>query len=918
MLENGQLVYHFGNALNEGNASMNRVLGGKGAHLAEMASLGLPVPPGFTITTDVCSYFAETDGSFPNHLRPQVHASIERIESELGMAFGSDSAPLLLSVRSGAPVSMPGMMDTVLNLGLNDVTVEGLAAASGDERFAWDAYRRFVHMYADVVMGVHASQFEEAIAAARADSGAQHDHELDVAALRALVSTYRAITIDHAGVDVPTDPEQQLWGAIAAVFRSWSSERAMIYRRHHGIADSLGTAVTVQSMVFGNAGNDCATGVAFSRNPATGDRSLYGEFLVNAQGEDVVAGIRTPHPITQAGAAAQGVRVDTTLEVVMPDAFTELVHTCTVLEQHFRDAQDVEFTVQHGKLWMLQTRAAKRTAAAAIHMAVEMVDEGLITQNEALQRVDAASLDQLLHPSFDASADVTVLAYGMPASPGAASGRIALDAATAVKMAANGTNPVLLIRTETSPEDIEGMIAATGILTARGGMTSHAAVVARGMGTTCVSGCNDLQIDMVSRTIMLAGVTVSEGEFLSLDGTTGAVISGLVPTVEPTMSGVFERFMGWVAASGGMGVRANADTPHDAKIARSFGASGIGLCRTEHMFFEAERILHFRRMILAQSDEARLDALDALLPMQRADFVGIFTAMDGLPVTVRLLDPPLHEFLPHHGDDVAELSRVTGMSSAHIAGVIEQMRESNPMLGHRGCRLGITTPDIYRMQARAIAEAVLECIEVGVDARPEIMIPLVGTAAELEIISADVRSIIDGMLYDHVTCGATRHVPVGTMIEIPRACVTSSDIAQAAEFFSFGTNDLTQLTYGFSRDDSGTFLGEYIERKILPFDPFQTIDQSGVGALMEIAVAGGRAARPSLKIGVCGEHGGDPASVSFCHDLGLDYVSCSPYRVPIARLAAAQAHLRAPGERAQSGRFVARRHASDAAVAAEA
>ena len=904
MRENGQLVYHFGPGLNEGSAGMSRLLGGKGAHLAEMASLGLPVPPGFTITTDVCSFFAETGGSFPAHLRAHVESAIGQVESELGKTFGDAASPLLLSVRSGAPVSMPGMMDTVLNLGLNDTTVAGLAAASGDERFAWDAYRRFVHMYADVVMGVHSSHFEAAIEQARHEHGAQHDHELDAATLRDLVATYRQITIAQAGTDVPADPHAQLWGAIAAVFTSWSSERAVVYRRHHNISDSLGTAVTVQSMVFGNAGNDCATGVAFSRNPATGDTSLYGEFLINAQGEDVVAGIRTPLPITRDGASAQGIREDITLEAQMPSAFAELFHTCTVLEQHFGDAQDVEFTVQHDKLWMLQTRAAKRTAAAAIQMAVDMVDEGLITRDEAIARVNAGSIDQLLHPSFDTRAEVTVLGYGMPASPGAASGRIALDAATAVRMSTDDAGAVILVRAETSPEDIEGMIAARGILTARGGMTSHAAVVARGMGTTCVSGCSDLQINMTARTITLAGVTVSEGEHISINGTTGAVIAGMVPTVEPTMSGAFERFMGWVAARGGMQVRANADTPHDAQVARAFGATGIGLCRTEHMFFESGRILHFRRMILAQSEASRLDALAELMPMQREDFVGIFTAMDGLPVTVRLLDPPLHEFLPHPGEDLAELERITGMSEREIAAAADQLRESNPMLGHRGCRLGITTPEIYRMQAQSIAEAVVTCIEQGVDARPEIMIPLVGTSTELELIASDVRSTVDAILGDYIAQGMARHVPVGTMIEIPRACITADEIARTAEFFSFGTNDLTQLTYGFSRDDAGTFLGEYTKRQILPCDPFQTIDRAGVGSLMQMAVERGRTARESIKLGLCGEHGGDPESVALCHDLGLDYVSCSPYRVPIARLAAAQANLRAPRAHVRAPRFV--------------
>ena len=887
-----KLVYDFGQRRNEGRADMSRLLGGKGAHLAEMAGMGIPVPPGFTITTEVCSQFAETEGTYPAGLDAQVEEALAIVEGALDKRLGDPTAPLLLSVRSGAPVSMPGMMDTVLNLGLNDETVEGLAAASGDARFAWDAYRRFVQMFADVVMGVHADHFEGAIHAAREAAGVEHDNELDADALRALVATYRGIVREQAGVDVPTEPREQLWQAITAVFQSWSSDRAIVYRRHHDIPDSLGTAVTVQAMVFGNAGDDCATGVAFTRNPATGERALYGEFLRNAQGEDVVAGIRTPQPITVAAAMGDAAIEATTLERTMPNAYKQLAETCAQLELHYRDSQDVEFTVQHDQLWMLQTRSAKRTAAAAIQIAVDMVEEGLITQEEAVLRVDASSLNQLLHPSFDPTAKVTVLATGMPASPGAASGRIALDAATAVRMAADGNGNVLLVRHETSPEDIEGMIAASGILTARGGMTSHAAVVARGMGITCVCGCGDLAIDLDTRRVRVGTQVMREGDYLSIDGTTGSVIGGEVPMVPVHMTSGFEHFLGWADEARRLDVRANADTPRDARVAREFGAQGIGLCRTEHMFFEGDRVLDFRRMIVASTDAERSAALDRLLPYQRADFDAIFEAMDGLPVTVRLLDPPLHEFLPQTEAGFVELSQATGLSVSAIHAAVDNLHETNPMLGHRGCRLGITYPAIYGMQTRAIVEAAFDCRDRGVDARPEIMIPLVGTAAELDAVASHVRAVIRFVQAERGMEEDSSVFDIGTMIEVPRACVTADEIAGVASFFSFGTNDLTQMTFGFSRDDAGVFLPVYVQRGILPTDPFQTIDVNGVGGLMATAVERGRATRPDLKLGVCGEHGGDPASVAFCHTLGLDYVSCSPFRVPIARLAAAQAAVR--------------------------
>ncbi|MCW2961842.1 MAG: ppdK [Thermoleophilia bacterium] len=902
-----KFVFTFGDDRNEGRAGLTSLLGGKGAHLAEMSSIGIPVPPGFTLTTEVCAAFNASGGAFSDAVREQVATALLQVGAGLGRRFGDEQAPLLVSVRSGAPVSMPGMMDTVLNLGLNDATVEALATVSGDARFAWDSYRRFIQMYASVVMGVHGEVFEHVLDAAREAAGVEHDNELDVDQLRGVVAAFRSAVHDAAGADVPQDAEEQLWGAIAAVFNSWTSERAVVYRRHHDISDTLGTAVTVQAMVFGNAGEDCATGVAFTRDPATGRREIYGEFLRNAQGEDVVAGIRTPHPISVDGAAIGGTDAELTLERAMPEAYADLVRTSELLERHYADAQDLEFTVQHGKLWLLQTRAAKRTAAAALQMAVDMTDEGMISSSDALLRVDASSLDQLLHPSFDPDAAVTVLGTGLPASPGAASGRIALDAQTAVRMAAEAAEGehVLLVRHETSPEDIEGMIAARGILTARGGMTSHAAVVARGMGTTCVAGLGALQIDYEQRTIQLGGHTLREGDFLSIDGATGRVLEGQVPTVPPRMIGAWERFMGWADERRDLQVWANADSPKDAAQARELGAEGIGLCRTEHMFFDDDRIMIFRRMILARTDESRSTALDALLPMQRSDFHDIFAAMDGLPVTIRLLDPPLHEFLPHTKEGIAELASASGQTIAEISSVIEDLRETNPMLGHRGCRLGITYPGIYGMQARAIAEAAIDAREAGIDARPEIMIPLVGTGRELELLANHVRAVANGVATERGIDPALVPIRIGTMIEVPRACTCADEIAPFADFFSFGTNDLTQLTYGYSRDDAGVFLSAYTQRGVLAHDPFQSIDEQGVGALMHIAKERGRSIKPNLKLGICGEHGGDPTSITFCHELGLDYVSCSPFRVPIARLAAAQAAVRA--ERARTEAAMRRR-----------
>ena len=859
-------------------------LGGKGANLAEMAGIGLPVPPGFTIPTPLCAQYYEAGARLPDALKAELTAGLAHIEQVVGMAFGSATNPLLVSVRSGARVSMPGMMDTVLNLGLNDGTVEGLAARSGNPRFAWDSYRRFIQMYGDVVLGLDHYLFEDALEILKDDKGATLDTDLTADDLKGLVAQYQAIVLKETGQPFPQDPVTQLEGAVAAVFGSWRSERAAVYRRLNDIPEEWGTAVTVQAMVFGNMGETSATGVAFTRNPATGERAIYGEYLINAQGEDVVAGIRTPQYLTLAARQAAGAKA-ASMEEAMPEVFAELARMFEQLETHYRDCQDIEFTVQEGKLWLLQTRSGKRTAKAALKMACDMVDEGLITTEEAVLRVDAAVLDQLLHPTLDPKADRKVLAVGLPASPGAASGAIVLDSETAHSRAATGED-VILVRLETSPEDIAGMHAARGILTARGGMTSHAAVVARGMGRPCVSGAGGISIDLEKRILRIGNRELAEGTILTLDGASGEVMEGRVATVQPELSGDFARLMGWADAHRRMKVRANAETPEDCATARRFGAEGIGLARTEHMFFGADRIVHVRAMILGADEGTRRAALERLLPAQRSDFEAIFRIMEGLPVTIRLLDPPLHEFLPQRDAEIAEVAESTGLSVAAVRRRVSDLHEANPMLGHRGCRLLISYPEIVEMQARAIFEAAL-AIPGGVS--PEVMVPLVATRRELEI----VKAIIDRVAAD-VFEAAGRSLPyhVGTMIELPRAALRAADIAGAAEFFSFGTNDLTQTTLGISRDDAGRFLGDYVEAGIYPRDPFVSLDTDGVGELVQLAAERGKSARPALKLGICGEHGGDPATIDFCEGEGLDYVSCSPWRVPIARLAAAQAALK--------------------------
>ncbi|MDB4949284.1 MAG: pyruvate, phosphate dikinase [Gemmatimonadetes bacterium] len=867
-------VYFFGAGETEGGREMKALLGGKGAGLAEMSRIGVPVPPGFTITTQVCRLYLR-GGGYPDGLREQVVASLERLQTATGKTFGGGERPLLVSVRSGAAFSMPGMMDTILNLGLNDETAAALAAKSGDERFAFDSYRRFVQMYADVVLGVHADRFEERIEGKKSVRGVREDTELTADELRELVGEFKVMVRQATGTAFPEDPEAQLWGAIDAVFRSWDTPRARAYRRVNGIADDLGTAVNVCSMVFGNMGGDSGTGVAFTRNPSTGEKELFGEFLVNAQGEDVVAGIRDPLPIARMAAA-------------LPEPFHALEQARTLLERHYRDAQDLEFTVERGQLFLLQTRSAKRTAAAAVRIAVEMVDEGVLTPEEAVLRVDPEALDQLLHPTLDPKATLEVLTTGLPASPGAASGRVVFSPDEAAERGRD--EPVILVRRETSPEDYHGMVAARAILTARGGMTSHAAVVARGMGKCCIVGAQDIVMDEAYRRFRVGSTTVQEGDWITLDGSTGRVILGQVPTAEPELSEDFRRLMEWADGFRTLGVRTNADTPHDSAVARRFGAEGIGLCRTEHMFFEGDRIDAVREMILAETGARRAIALARLLPMQRADFEGIFRAMDGLPVTIRLLDPPLHEFLPHGAAETRDLARKLGADPARLRAAVERSQESNPMLGHRGCRLGITYPDVTWMQAQAIFEAAVAVQKDGIDVRPEIMVPLVGTVEELrrqkEVIDGCAREVFEQN-------DATVDYLVGTMIELPRAALTADRIAEVAQFFSFGTNDLTQTTFGLSRDDAGSFLPAYVESGVLPADPFQTIDREGVGQLVEMAARLGRGVKPGLKLGICGEHGGDPRSVEFFHDAGLDYVSCSPFRVPIARLAAAHAALNA-------------------------
>jgi pyruvate,orthophosphate dikinase len=885
-----QWVYSFGAGRNEGSAEMRNLLGGKGANLAEMASIGLPVPPGFTITTEVCTWYYQHKQHYPNDLKAQVDAALRRVEEAVGARFGDHRRPLLVSVRSGARVSMPGMMDTVLNLGLNDATVEGLATGSGDARFAWDSYRRFIQMYGSVVLGVDHHRFEEIIENAKLDKGVAEDTELSAQDWHRVVAGYRDMVEEVTGGAFPQDPEAQLWGAIGAVFGSWMNQRAITYRRLHDIPADWGTAVNVQAMVFGNMGQDCATGVCFTRDPSTGENVFYGEYLINAQGEDVVAGIRTPQPMSEAR-AKPGER---SMEAAMPAAYAELVDVRARLERHYRDMQDIEFTVQRDKLYMLQTRNGKRTAAASLKIAVDMANEGLIDRSEAVRRVNPAALDQLLHPTLDAKAPRKAIGKGLPASPGAACGVAVFSADEAEARAAKG-EAVILIRIETSPEDIHGMHAAKGILTTRGGMTSHAAVVARGMGRPCVAGAGSIVVDYAAQALMAGGAIVRAGETLTLDGSTGEVFAGSVAMVEPALSGDFATLMGWADGVRRLRVRANAETPLDADVARRFGAEGIGLCRTEHMFFEPARIGAVRQMIMSETEGGRRDALAKLLPFQREDFAALFRIMAGLPITIRLLDPPLHEFLPHGEQEMAEVAESLGADVATMRRRAADLAEANPMLGHRGCRLGITYPEIYEMQARAIFEAaVLVAREHGAAPVPEVMIPLVATRRELEITRAQVKAVAEQVFAE------TKHhidYSIGTMIELPRAALTADAIAEAADFFSFGTNDLTQTAFGLSRDDVGKFLPHYIEKGILPKDPFVSIDPEGVGALVRIAAKKGRRVKPDLKLGICGEHGGDPASIQFCEAIGLDYVSCSPYRVPVARLAAAQAALSAGGDR---------------------
>ncbi len=864
------------------------VAGGKGANLAEMASIGLPVPPGFTITTEECVRYLQDGADFSDDLRTAVAAALTHVEATVGKKFGDAADPLLVSVRSGARVSMPGMMDTVLNLGLNDATVAGLAQSSGDARFAWDSYRRFIQMYSDVVLGIDHGHFEEALEIAKEDKGFYNDTEMSSEDWQTLVGQYKAIVDEELGRPFPQDVHEQLWGAIRAVFDSWDSDRAKVYRRLNDIPGDWGTAVNVQAMVFGNMGDTSATGVAFTRDPATGNRAYYGEYLINAQGEDVVAGIRTPQYLTKAARETAGAK-PLSMEEALPDAYGELARVFDLLELHYKDMQDIEFTVERGKLWMLQTRSGKRTAKAALKMAVDMVAEGLIDEREAVRRVDPMALDQLLHPTLDPKAERNVLTTGLPASPGAAAGKIVLDADTAEQWAGRGEK-VILVRVETSPEDIHGMHAAQGILTARGGMTSHAAVVARGMGRPCVSGAGAVSIDRATRKLRIGSTELKEGDAITLDGATGQVMLGIVPTVEPELAGDFGVLMVWADKLRRMKVRTNAETPEDCRMARQFGAEGIGLCRTEHMFFEASRISLVRQMILADDEAGRRRALEQLLPEQRADFTAIFEVMAGLPCTIRLLDPPLHEFLPHADEDFADLADATGLGVDHLKRRAGELHEFNPMLGHRGCRLGITYPEIYEMQARAIFEAVCAVqASSGEAPLPEIMIPLVATKRELAILRALVDRVAEAVFAE---VGTRVEYLVGTMIELPRAALMAGEIAEEGAFFSFGTNDLTQTTLGVSRDDAARFLSVYVDKGIFPRDPFVSLDIEGVGQLVELAAERGRATRPDIKLGICGEHGGDPASIAFCEKVGLDYVSASPYRVPIARLAAAQAALK--------------------------
>ena len=894
--QSNKFLYSFGSGKAEGSANLRNLLGGKGANLAEMSLLGLPVPPGFTLSTELCRWYYDHNHGFPETLAAEVTAGLAAVESTTGMKFGDPTRPLLVSVRSGARASMPGMMDTVLNLGLNDATVAGLAKLSGDPRFAFDSYRRFIQMYSNVVLGIASHYFEEILGRHKDALDLVQDTELTADHWQAVIADYKQeVAHRQNGTPFPDDPSEQLWQAIGAVFKSWMNPRAITYRRLNDIPAEWGTAVTVQAMVFGNMGNDCATGVAFTRNPSTGENAFYGEYLVNAQGEDVVAGIRTPQSLTIASKIANHSTLPS-MEESMPQVYGELLALRTVLEKHFRDVQDIEFTVQKSKLYLLQTRNGKRTAQAALRIAVEFVAEGLISQEEALKRIDPRSLEQSLHPRLDPKAKRVLLGSGLPASPGAASGKIVFTADEAETLAGRGEDAIL-VRIETSPEDIHGMHAARGILTTRGGMTSHAAVVARGMGRPCVAGAGSLRVDYAKGTLSAVSpetgqtLTVKSGEVITIDGMSGQIFIGIVPTLQPELSSDFATLMGWADGVRKLRVRANAETKLDATTARRFGAEGIGLCRTEHMFFDEGRIVAMREMILAETSEGRRSALAKLLPMQRDDFVALFEVMAGLPVTIRLLDPPLHEFLPHSAAEIAEVAKASGISEADLRARSNALHESNPMLGHRGCRLGISYPEIYEMQVRAIFEAVISLAKSHPTADlviPEIMIPLVGSKREFEIM----RELVDKVAAEIIaSSGVKLRYLVGTMIELPRACLEAERIAETAEFFSFGTNDLTQTCYGLSRDDAGSFLGTYVARGILPHDPFVSIDQDGVGALMRLAATGGRKSRPEIKMGICGEHGGDPDSIAFCASLGLDYVSCSPYRVPIARLAAAQAAL---------------------------
>lgn len=889
-------VFFFGGGKAEGRGDMKSLLGGKGANLAEMTNIGIPVPAGFTISTEVCTHYYDRGKTFPDGLREEVGEVIRKVEAVMGATFGNAGNPLLFSVRSGARASMPGMMDTVLNIGLNDATAAGLIATTNDDRFVYDSYRRLIEMYADVVMGLDIKEFHGLLDAKKKEKKVWHDVDLDAADLKALAVEYKKKVREISGRDFPDDPTEQLWGAISAVFESWNVPRAVSYRRLYDIPDDWGTAVNVQAMVFGNMGEGCATGVAFTRDPATGERVFYGEYLPNAQGEDVVSGVRTPHPINRAQKKPGDAP---SLEETMQDIYHELESIREKLERHYTDTQDIEFTIQRGRLWMLQTRTGKRTAQAAVRIAIEMEQEGLIDRKTAVLRVDPEQVEQLLHKRLDPGSKYEALTKGLPASPGAAVGRVVFTAEDAVRWAEAEAEAeekdkeghrTILVREETSPEDIDGMNAAQGFLTARGGMTSHAAVVARGMGKCCVAGAGDVKIDYASKTFSVGKTVVKEGDWVTLNGSTGEVVLGKVPTVDPEMSGYFATLMTWADEFRQLGVRTNADTPDDAALARRLGAEGIGLCRTEHMFFGKERIKHIRAMIMAADEAERRESLANLLPFQRKDFEGILQAMEGLTVTIRLLDPPLHEFIPHTDKEIEELARELGRDPAALKARAANLREMNPMLGHRGCRLGVTYPEIYEMQVRAVYEAACALAKKGVDVRPEVMIPLVGEPKELSILRELVERVGKEIMdREHVEVP----IVVGTMIEIPRAALVADEIAEHAEFFSFGTNDLTQMTYGYSRDDTRMFMKDYLKKGILRKDPFQSLDRRGVGSLIKMAVEKGRTVKADLQVGICGEHGGDPASIEFCHHASLDYVSCSPYRVPVARLAAARAVLKA-------------------------